>query len=76
MSKTVEAIFDGKVLHPVEPLALEPNTRVWLTIENIMALGDQSVSFLDIARTLDLEGPPDWSEKVEAYLYDRGPYAN
>jgi len=35
MSKTLEAIFDGEVLRPDEPLKLEPNTRVRLTIESV-----------------------------------------
>ena len=30
MNRTIEAVFDGKVLHPSEPIALEPNTRVQL----------------------------------------------
>ena len=33
MSKTIEAVFDGKVLRPKDALTLEPNTRVRITIE-------------------------------------------
>ena len=28
MVKTIEALFDGTVFHPAEPIALAPNTRV------------------------------------------------
>jgi hypothetical protein len=28
MTKTLEAVFDGEVLRPDEPLDLRPNTRV------------------------------------------------
>ncbi len=31
MSQTVEAVFDGEVLRPTEPLQLEPNTRALIT---------------------------------------------
>jgi predicted DNA-binding antitoxin AbrB/MazE fold protein len=37
--QTIEAIYDGKVLHPNDPLALKPNTRVRLTIEVIQHPG-------------------------------------
>ena len=33
MTKTLNAIFDGKVLHPEEPIGLEPDTRVRVTID-------------------------------------------
>jgi len=35
MVKTIEAVFDGKVLRPEDPLALEPNTRVRITVETM-----------------------------------------
>jgi len=66
MTKTVEA-FDGKTLHPDEPLGLPPNTRVRLTIEMTpgRSLGS---SFLRTARALQLSGPHDGSTNLEAYL--------
>lgn len=64
MVKTIEAIFDGEVFRPEEPLELEPNTRVKLTIEFIVPDDDMAVSFLHTARNLKLDGPPDWSEKI------------
>lgn len=70
MTKTLEAIFDGEVLRLEEPLELDPNTRVRVTIETA-APEVQEGSFLRTARSLDLEGPPDWSERIEEYLYER-----
>ena len=88
MTKTLEAIYDGEVLRPDEPLDIEPNTRIQITIETQdaetkdmearRAGGDaetkgipsrNSMSFLDTARSLNLEGPPDWSDRLEEYLY-------
>lgn len=33
MTKTLEAMFDGEVLRPDEPLEILPNTRVRITLE-------------------------------------------
>ena len=71
MVKTIEAVFDGKVLLPDDPLSLEPNTRVWITIETAPPAPKTKHSFLDMAMSLNLEGPPDWSLNLESYLYDR-----
>jgi hypothetical protein len=73
MLKTIEAVFDGKVLRPDNPLALEPNTRVLITIETLEPETTEVSSFLDIAQSLNLEGPADWSTNIESYLYgDKG----
>jgi hypothetical protein len=69
MVTTIEATFDGEVLRPEEPLTLAPNTRVRITIETLPLNGDKPMSFLDTARSLSLEGPPDWSANVDKYLY-------
>ena len=69
MSQTIDAIFDGKVLRPTEPLALAPNTRVRITIEPPTPAEATRPSFLRTARALNLEGPPDWSENLDAPLY-------
>ncbi|MBV9211591.1 MAG: antitoxin family protein [Acidobacteria bacterium] len=71
MTKTLEATFDGKVLRPDEPLELAPDTRVKITIETADEPEPEKVSFLQTARTLNLEGPLDWSERFEEYLYER-----
>ena len=69
MSQTVEAIFDGEVLRPDEPIDLEPNTRVKITIEPAKEAKSKTKSFLDTALSLKLEGPSDWSERLDDYLY-------
>ena len=69
MTKTLEATYDGEVLRPDEPLELEPQTRVQITIETISDSKEHSQSFLDLAASLNLEGPSDWSENFEQYLY-------
>jgi len=69
MSQTLEATFDGEVLRPDEPIELEPNTRVRITIEPTSEAADESKSFLDTALSLKLEGPSDWSERLDDYLY-------
>jgi predicted DNA-binding antitoxin AbrB/MazE fold protein len=69
MSRTIEAIFDGEVLRPQEPLELQPNTIVRITIEDSAIVESNSKSFLQTARSLNLDGPSDWSEKIEDYLY-------
>ena len=67
MSQTLEAVFDGKVIHPTEPLALEPNTRIRIVIETVAE--SQPVSFLNAARSLNLDGPADWATNLDRYLY-------
>lgn len=69
MTKTIEAIFDGKVFRPKDALALEPNTRVRITIEPVEPTSKGCVSFLDTALSLKLEGPRDWAVNIDTYLY-------
>jgi predicted DNA-binding antitoxin AbrB/MazE fold protein len=67
MNKTVEALFDGTVLKPIEQLELEPNTQVWLIIKTTPPPAPRS--FLQTARALNLDGPSDWSANLDDYLY-------
>ena len=69
MSKVIEAVFDGKVLRPKDALALEPNTRVRITIEPVEPTAKGAASFLDTAISLKLDGPPDWAVNIDTYLY-------
>lgn len=64
MKRTVTAIFDGEVLRPDELLDLEPNTAVRITIEVIESPVEKTLSFLDTAASLNLDGPSDWSERI------------
>lgn len=71
MTRTVTATFDGEVLRFDEPVDLEPNTKVRITIEESEPLPKKTLSFLDTAASLNLEGPSDWSARFEEYLYGR-----
>ncbi|MBE0618445.1 MAG: integrase arm-type DNA-binding domain-containing protein [Proteobacteria bacterium] len=71
VEQTLHAVFDGRTFRPEGRVNLEPNTRVRIVIEAPEAPIEQPASFLDTARSLQLEGPADWSERFEEYLYDR-----
>lgn len=66
MHLQIEAIFDGETFVPTVLPALAPNTRVQLHIETET---EQAMSFLETARSLKLDGPPDWSLALDEYLY-------
>jgi hypothetical protein len=72
MTQTVEAVYDGRVLRPETALALEPNTRVRLTVEVLPPAEVAPSSFLRTARSLELSGPVDWSANLDNYLYGDG----
>ena len=68
--RSIEATFDGQAFWPKEPVTLAPNTLVRLTVEPSQASEPASSStFLRTARSLKLDGPPDWSANLDAYLY-------
>ena len=69
MSQTLDAVFDGSVFRPDQPIELEPNTRVRITIETTSTPEETSESFLRVARSLNLDGPRDWSSRLDDYLY-------
>ena len=69
MSLILEAVYDGEVLRPVQPLDFEPNTRLRITVEENEPEIKPRLSFLQTARSLELEGPADWSARIEEYLY-------
>jgi len=69
MVKTIEAVYDGQVFRPNDPLTLEPNIRVRLTIETVQSDTEDAKSFLQVARSLNLDGPSDWAANLETYLY-------
>jgi hypothetical protein len=66
MVLTIDAVFDGKVFRPSQPVTLPPNTRVLI---EVTADDTQAISFLDVAEALALDGPPDWSVQLDKYLY-------
>ena len=57
------------MLRPDLPVRLPPNTRVRVVIETTEEEESNAVSFLDTAEGLNLEGPADWSSRLEDYLY-------
>jgi hypothetical protein len=69
MTITVEATFDGEVLRLKRPPDLAPNTRVIVTIEPLEAQDGSPASFLQTAKSVNIEGPPDLAGNVDAYLY-------
>jgi predicted DNA-binding antitoxin AbrB/MazE fold protein len=69
MSQTLNATFDGTVFRPDQPIELEPNTRVRITIEPAPISQSEPESFLRVARSLNLDGPSDWSSRLDEYLY-------
>ena len=69
MVQIIEALFDGTVLRPDKPLSLEANTRVRVTVETLPVVEQRPRSFLRTARSLQLEGPADWSANLDHYLY-------
>lgn len=67
--QTLEAIFDGTTLHPELPLNLEAGTRVRIIVESVLpATGQPPKTFLQTAKSLQLQGDPDWSEDIDRYL--------
>lgn len=76
MAETLHAVYDGKVFRPEKPLDLKPNIRVCITIEVSEGKTPQRRSFLQTARSLKLEGPLDWSARLEDYLHRTGTLAN
>lgn len=73
MAITIMATYDGKVFRPDEPLDLEPNARVTLSIETEkpIHIRKQSYAFLKTALAANLQCPPDWSARIDDYLYGR-----
>jgi hypothetical protein len=69
MVLVTDAVFDGSVLHPKEPLALPPNSNVRITIETADCEPPTTSSFFDTALNLHLDGPPDWATSFHRYLY-------
>jgi hypothetical protein len=78
MTKTLHARYDGKVFlpHPQEEIPIPPETDVQITVEVQEAMEEHRpgktgvpYSFLDVALSNPLDGPPDWAENLDEYLY-------
>ena len=72
MATKLNAVYDGKVFKPEGPLDLKANMRVRITIEEteIGKSKPKKRSFLQTALSLKISGPPDWSTRLEDYLYE------
>jgi predicted DNA-binding antitoxin AbrB/MazE fold protein len=71
MNETIDATFDGKVFRPEKPVGLMPNTHVKIIVKTEPPTKDRKLSFLQTAKELKLEGPRDWSENIDEYLYGK-----
>jgi len=69
MKQTLEATFDGEVFRPLQTVELRPDTRVQLIVLVRTEAGPEPVSFLDVAESMQLPGPEDWSTRLDEYLY-------
>jgi len=69
MPQALEAVFDGTALQLEEPLNLAASTRVTIIIESVLPNEVKPPkTFLETAQSLQLQGEPDWSEKIHQYL--------
>lgn len=88
MEKSVEAVFDGEVFRPDEPVDLASNTKVTLTFDEkpkkkrkklkLMYMpkkpGGKPNEFLDFLASANLDGPSDFSANLDDYLYHGKPF--
>ncbi len=70
MLQEIEAVFDGTALQLEKPLNLTAGTRVRIVVESVLPNDvNKPKTFLKTAQSLKLHGDPDWSEKIDQYLY-------
>jgi hypothetical protein len=70
MTRTLEAVYDGKVFRPETKPDLEPNTRWKITIEDASVQAPAGDVWDTLAAlTGTVEAPEDWSEEHDHYLY-------
>jgi len=89
MTRTVTATYDGRDIHPDQPLPLPRDARITLTWrenepgdEDPLAAADIPLpytgeTFAEAVRRIRIDGPPDGSQRVDYYLgYDVGDAAD
>ena len=80
MEKTVDATFDGEVFRPDEPVDLASDTKVKIIIDEVrpkklnLSIAARKrkakpYAFFEYLRTLNLDGPSDFSTNLDEYLY-------
>jgi hypothetical protein len=67
----LEAVFEGTDLQLDVPLNLATDTRVRIIIESVVSNEELTPpkTFLRTAQSLQLQGEPNWSEKIDQSLY-------
>lgn len=76
MTTTMYATFDGEVFRPEGFIPLEPNTRVRVMVDEeplVKKKTGEPGSFFRAALAANIDGPPDWSERLDDYLYGEAP---
>lgn len=68
-ARMIRAIYEGKVFRPIEPIELAPDTEVEILVQVVEPEEGKRFSFIDTALSLNLDGPEDWSENIDKYLY-------
>jgi predicted DNA-binding antitoxin AbrB/MazE fold protein len=74
MSKTLHAIYDGKVLRPLEETDLQPNRRYRVTVEEDNSAGKQAEDVYPLSALLDLAadlGVEDLAASHDRYAHRR-----
>jgi hypothetical protein len=70
MSTVIEATYDGKVLTPVNPSALKPNTRYRLQVDEALAPAAPPTAWDMLEKMAGtLTKPADWAAGHDAYFY-------
>ncbi|HYH78187.1 MAG TPA: hypothetical protein VEX86_00270 [Longimicrobium sp.] len=81
MTRTITATYDGRDIHPDEPLPLPRDTRITITVHaeatdresEPLSAGDveqprTNETFAEAVRRIRIDGPADWSQRVDDYL--------
>jgi hypothetical protein len=77
MPQEFNAVFDATILLSEVPLNLAAGTRVLIIVTSILSDEvEYPKTFLQAAQSLKLESKPDWSEKIDQYLYGNAPSIN
>ncbi|HET7231298.1 MAG TPA: hypothetical protein VFJ16_14915 [Longimicrobium sp.] len=80
MTKTITATYDGRIILPDEPLPLPRDTRITITVHSEectesdplaaanVELPRTNETFAEAVRRIRIDGPSDWSQRVDHYL--------
>lgn len=81
MTKTITAIYDGRDIRLDEPLPLPRDTRITVTVHTPdpdaepnpldaanVELPRSNETFAEAVQRIRIDGPADWSQRVDHYL--------